>query len=208
MALILAVFLLTVGTVWFFFIRKDTLTVSSVEIVDRGVDYITVNLVTNEDPESFEVICTDNRTTNLIQKYKPGTPNTFKDLDSGVQYTITIRGFDDERIAGAVDSRVSTMSATQILNPSITRQTASTLELTFNMQGAEPQEWIVAYGPAGKVKATKTFTGHSVMLAGLEPDTEYELELLDSGDVHLSGDTTLTGRTLPSVTLLYETVKA
>ena len=59
----------------------------------------------------------------------------------------------------------------------------------------------MSYGPEGQTPVTKVFTGHSVTLTGLEPDTGYVITLLDSSDFQLSGETLITGHTLPSVTI-------
>ena len=197
--LILGIIAILATAIWFFFIRKDTLTIDTIEIEERTVDSISVTLTTEEDPETFTVICTDAYGNVSRQQYVPGKPNTFTELASGAQYVISVEGMKQENVAGAVPLNASTKSMTNIINLSVSRETVSEIELTFIPDGAEPQEWIVSYSAKGQEPATKSFTGHTVILTGLEPDTEYEITLRDPSDVQLSGLTTVTGRTLASV---------
>lgn len=199
--LILAVVALLAGSVWFFFIRKETLTIDSVEITERTVDSITVSLTTDEDPSDFQVICTDAYGNISRQDYVPGQLNTFTDLASGARYVFSVEGFKDQNVAGAVPCNASTKAMTNIINLSVSRETVSEIELTFIPDGTEPEEWIVSYAAEGAEPATKRFSGHTVVLAGLEPDTEYEITLQDPSDVQLSGPTTVTGHTLASVNI-------
>ncbi len=199
--LIVATVAILATAVWYFFIRKDTLTIDSVEITDRTVDSITISLETNEDPETFHVICTDAYGNISRQEYVPGQLNTFTGLASGAQYVFSVEGMKEEHVSGAVPCNASTKAVTQIINLSISRQTVSEIELTFIPDGAEPDEWIVSYATPGKEPATKSFTGHTVVLSGLDPDTQYDITLQDPSDVHLSGPTTITGQTLASVNI-------
>ncbi len=199
---ILAVVLVLVlagGAVWYFFIRKDTLTIDSIKVAERTVDSITISLDTQENPEKFQVICTDAYGNVVRQDYVPGQPNTFTGLAAGSQYSFSVEGQRDELVAGAVPFNASTKTTTNIISLSVTRETVSEIELTFIPEGAEPEEWAVSYGPAGKEPVTKVFKGHSVVLTGLQPDTNYDISLADTGDLHLTGTTTVKGHTLSSV---------
>ena len=201
---ILAVLLvlgLAAAAVWFFFIRKDTLTIDAIEITDRTVDSITVSLTTQEAPDTFQVICTDAYGNVIRQPYVPGQPNTFTALASGAQYTFSVEGFNEEIVDGVVQHNASTMAMTNIISFSVSRETVSEIEVTFIPDGAEPTEWSISYGPVGGTPLTKVFSGHSVILTGLNPDTEYEITLLDPSDFHLTGTTTTVGHTLASVTI-------
>lgn len=199
--LILGVAALLSTAIWFFFIRKDTLNIDSVEITERTEDTITVNMTTDEDPATFSVICTDAYGNVLKQAYVPGEYNTFTGLASGAQYVISVEGLKDENVAGAVPCNASTKEMTNIINLSVTRETVSEIELTFIPDGAEPEEWIVSYEAEGKEAATKSFVGHTVVLTGLQPDTQYTITLQDPADVLLSGNTTVTAQTLASVNI-------
>jgi len=198
---ILLVLALAAAAVWFFFIRKDTIYVDSIKVVDRTVDTITISLETQESPENFKVICTDAYGNVSRQDYVPGQPNTFTGLASGAQYTFSIEGNKEQIIDGVVANNASTKATTNIISLSVIRETVSEIELSFIPDGTEPEEWIVSYAPAGQNPVTKIFSGHSVLLTGLNPDTEYNITLVDPSDVQLTGTTTVSGKTLPSVTV-------
>lgn len=196
---VLLVLGLAASAVWFFFIRKDTITVDQIEIKDRTTDSITVLLSTDYDPDGFQVVCTDAYGNVSRQDYVPGEPNTFAGLASGAQYSFSVEGKQQEHIAGTVPANASTKSNTNIISLTVSRQTVSELKLTFIPDGAEPEQWSVSYAPVGENAQVKMFTGHTVVLTGLEPDTEYEIQLLDSTDFQLTGITSVSGKTLSSV---------
>lgn len=198
-AAVIVVLAIAAGAVWYFFIRKDTLTIDSASVTDRTVDSITITLDTQENPDKFQVICTDAYGTVVRQDYVPGKSNTFTGLAAGSQYSFSVVGQRDELVAGAVPFNASTKTTTNIISLSVTRETVGEIELTFIPDGTEPKEWAVTYGPAGKEPVTKVFTGHTVVLTGLKPDTEYAIALTDTGDLHLTGNTEVTGHTLSSV---------
>ncbi len=195
---VLLVLALAAGAVWFFFLRTSTLTINGIEALDRTVDSLTVQVTTEEAAGSFEVVCTDAYGSMLRQTYT-GEPNTFTGLASGAQYTISVEGLDRETISGVSSILTSTKATTDLISFTVSRETVSEAELTFIVDGAEPEEWAVSYGPTGQAPKTKVFTGHSVVLTGLEPDTEYTVTLLDPDEIHLTGDNVLTCHTLPSV---------
>ena len=198
---VLLVLALAAAAVWFFFIRKDTLKVDSIKITDRTTDSITISLDTQEDPASFQVICTDAYGNVSRQDYVPGEPNTFTGLAAGAQYSFSVEGYQDEIIDGAVPHNASTKAMTNIISFTVSRETVSEIEVTFIPDGTEPEEWAVSYGPAGQEPSTKVFSGHSVLLTGLTPDTEYTINLLNPDDFQLTGSTTAVGHTLSSVTV-------
>jgi len=191
---------LAAAAFWFFFIRKDTITVDRIEITDRTTDSITVSLSTDYDPNGFQVVCTDSYGNIARQDYVSGQPNTFTGLASGAQYTFSVEGKNDENIEGTGPVNASTKSTTSIISFAVTRQTVNEIELTFIPDGAEPLEWSVAYSPVGSEEAVvKVFTGHTVVLTGLEPDTEYTIVLQDPADFQLAGITKASGKTLSTV---------
>lgn len=188
------------GAVWFFFLRTGTMTIDSIEALERTVDSITVSVATQEDANSFEVVCTDAYGYVSRQPYT-GEPNTFDGLASGAQYTISIEPLVRKKVSGPSSILTTTKSSTNIISFTVSREAVSEVELTFIPDGDEPDEWTVSYGPEGAEPKTKVFTGHSVLLTGLEADTQYSVTLLDPADIHLSGSTTLTCHTMPSVTI-------
>ena len=197
---VLVVLGLAGAAVWFFFIRTDTLTIDSIEALERTVDSITVSITTQESPDKLEVVCTD-AYGNVTRQPYTGEPNVFSDLAAGTQYTISVEGFERETIAGVSSFITSTKSTTNIVSFTVNRETVSEIELSFVVDGSEPEEWTVAYGPTGGETETKVFTGHTVTLTGLDPDTEYTVTLMDPDDLQLTGATTATGKTIPSVTI-------
>ena len=199
LVVVLAVAILATA-VWFLFLKPDMITIDSMEVMEQTLDSITVAVETQEDPTTFEVVCSDAYGNESRQPYT-GEPNTFTGLASGSQYTISLAGIGNVKFEGAYSITGATKSTTNVISLTVNRQTVSELELSFIVDGNEPEEWTISYGPTGQDAKTKVFTGHSTVLTGLEPDTEYTVTLLDPKDIHLSGATTVLGRTLPSVSM-------
>ena len=200
---ILAVILVLaiIGTaVWFLFLKPDMITIDGMNVTEQTLDSITVLVETQEDPSTFEVVCSDAYGHEERQAYT-GAPNTFTGLASGSQYTISLAGIGNVKFEGAYSITGSTRSTTNVISFTVNRQTVSELELSFIVDGNEPEEWTVSYAADGKEAKTKAFSGHTAVLTGLESDTEYTITLLDPKDIHLSGMTTVKGRTLPSVSM-------
>ena len=196
---ILLVLGIAAASAWYFLIRKDTINVEKIEIMDRSTESITILLTTQYNPNGFQVVCTDAYGNISRQDYTPGEPNTFTGLASGAQYTFSVEGKKEETITGTGPVNASTKSTTAIISFTATRQTVNAIELSFIPDGPEPEEWVVAYCPVGGDVTTKIFSGHTVVLTGLEPNTDYEMMLLDPDDFHLTGTILTTGRTLSTV---------
>lgn len=192
---------LAAAAVWFFFLRPELITIDSFLLTDQTVDSLTVQIETQEDPSAFEVVCSDAYGNETRQPYTAGEPNTFTGLVSGTQYTISLNGLKNVTFEGSYSITGSTRSTTNVISLTVNRQTVSEIELSFIVDGSEPDEWTVSYGPTGQEPRTRTFSGHSVTLTGLDADTEYTVTLTDPMDIHLTGETTVTGRTLSSVSM-------
>ena len=201
-ALVLAIL---ATAVWFFFIRVDTLKIESMLASELTTDSITLSIETKEEPGSFEVHCSDGYGSVQKKTYN-GEPLTFDSLVSGVQYTFTVQGFDRENIAGVPSIYASTVATTNVISLSASTVAVDHAELTFVIDGTEPDEWCIAYGPTGEDPTTRVFTGHSVMLSGLTPDTEYTATLQDLSSVHLSGTTSVIFRTPATVSITGEVI--
>lgn len=191
---------LAAAAVWFFFFKPELITIDSFQLEDQTVDSLTVSIETKEDPNKFEVVCSDAYGYESRQPYT-GEPNTFTGLASGSQYTFSLEGIKNVTFAGTYSLTASTKSTTNLISFTVNHQTVNELELSFIVDGDEPDEWTVSYGPTGGEAKTKVFSGHSVVLTGLEADTEYTVTLQDPMDIHLTGETTVTGHTLPSVSM-------
>lgn len=201
LAVVLAVGVVATA-IWFFFLKPELITIDSFELVEQTVDSLTVSVETQEDPSSFVVVCSDAYGYENRQPYTAGEPNVFADLAPGSPYTISLVGTRNVKFEGAYSITENTISTTQVISLSVNRQTVNQLELSFVVDGNEPEEWIISYTAAGQEPKTKVFSGHTVVLTGLEADTDYTITLEDpKKDIHLTGNTTVLGRTLPSVSM-------
>lgn len=199
-SVILAALAILAVIIWFFFIRVDTLHIKGIHISAQTVDTIEITVDTEEPTGSFAVVCADEYGTSQRKTYN-GQPVLFENLASGAQYTVSIEGFERENIAGVPSIYASTVATTNIISLTTSNVRVDSAELTFVTDGAEPEQWRISYGPTGKEPVMKDFSGHTVLLNSLLPDTEYTAVLEDLSTIQLSGNKTIIFRTLPSVTI-------
>ncbi len=188
------------ASVWYFFIRPELITIDSIQLTDYTIDSLTVEIKTEEDPSTFEVVCSDAYGFESRQPYT-GTANTFTGLASGAQYTISLSPVKNIVFAGSYSITGTTKSTTNIISFTVNRQTVSEIDLSFMVDGVEPDEWTLSYSNAAGQTETRVFSGHNLTLTGLDADTEYTFRLEEPMDIHLTGSTSTTGKTLPSVTI-------
>ncbi len=199
--LVIALAVAIVGTaIWFFFLKPDLITIDSMEITEQTIDSLTVQVETLEDPSSFELVCSDAYGYEARQPYT-GAPVTFSGLAIGSPYTISLSGLRNVKFEGAYSITETTLASTNVISLSVNRETVNAIDLSFVIDGKEPEEWTVSYAAPGEEPMTKIFSGHTVTITGLEPDTAYAITLLNPDDIHLSGMTTAEAHTLPSVSM-------
>lgn len=188
------------ASVWYFFIRPEMITIDSIKVTDYTIDSLTVEIETEEDPSTFEVVCSDAYGFESRQPYT-GEANTFTGLASGAQYTIALSPIKNIVFEGSYSITGTTKSTTNIISFTVNRQTVNEIDLSFMVDGTEPDEWTLTYSTPFGQPVTKVFSGHNLTLTGLDADTEYTFKLEDPMDIHLTGATVTTGKTLPSVTI-------
>ncbi len=149
---------------------------------------ITIELDSAYRTSAFSAVCVD----SFGNSY-PGTTNgdeiVFTELHPGTQYTIRLRSARGGAIRGKKSCIASTSLATNVEYFVAKPITETKVELTFEIEGTDQQEWTVAYRSPETEQKEVTFTGHSVVVDNLEPNTLYTFNLLNTEAVSLSGFT-------------------
>lgn len=186
--------------VYFFVIAPANIHISSISLIDRGTDYITVHVDSSEKDGAFGVICSDAYGNTSRKSYVAGQDNTFDSLVPGTQYTVTVEPANGEKLSGSYTLAASTIAQTEILNLTATAVSVTQAELSLIIKdGPDPGTWSVRYFADGVEAQTATFSGHSTTVANLQSGKQYTFELLEPEGTRLTGQTSTSFSTVPSV---------
>lgn len=201
-AVICAVLLLAVigAAVYFFFIAPNTISIDSITLMDRGTDYLTVQVRSDEKDDTFFVTCSDAYGNTSRKNFRAGQSLTFTELVPGTQYTIAAEAPGNEKLTGTSSMMASTISQTQILSFTATPVSVTQCELNLIvLDGPDPGTWTVDYAAEGTPIQSATFAGHSTVIANLQSGTEYTFLLEEPEGTRLTGETSTTFSTVPTV---------
>ena len=201
-AAICAILLLAVigAAVYYFFIAPNTISIDSITLMDRGTDYLTVQVRSDEKDDTFFVTCSDAYGNTSRKNFRAGQSLTFTELVPGTQYTIAAEAPGNEKITGTSSMMASTISQTQILSFTATPVSVTQCELNLIvLDGPDPGTWTVDYAAEGTPIQSATFSGHSTVIANLQSGTEYTFLLEEPEGTRLTGETSTTFSTVPTV---------
>lgn len=149
---------------------------------------ISVSIDSAYPVSAFSAVCVD----SFGNSY-PGTANgkniDFTDLHPGTQYTIRLRSARGGTIRGKRSYIASTSLATKVEYFVAKPITETKVELSFDIEGTDQQEWSVVYRSPETAPEEVKFTGHSVVIGNLAPNCLYTFTLQNSEEVSLSGFT-------------------
>ena len=186
--------------VYFYFIAPSFIHVDSVDVIERGPDYITVRVTSGEKDGTFGVTCSDAYGNTMRQSFISGNDNTFSSLVPGTQYTFSVEPNNNEKLTGSYTAMASTVSQTEIL--SFTASAVSVTQCELNLiilEGPDPGVWTVSYEADGIPAKTETFSGHSAIIANLQSNADYTFTLQEPEGTKLTGETVTSFSTVPMV---------
>ncbi|MBQ7255476.1 MAG: protein kinase [Oscillospiraceae bacterium] len=179
---------LAAAATFLYFRFTPSVTVS--EVADVTVDSFTV--VT--DASSVTAYCVD-AYGNRIDGEATEQGFLFTGLTPATQYTVYFRTADGRQTRGTSSLSVTTSDSTEILFFNAKPISESQVELTFNLYGADAESWVVTYEGG-----SETFSGHSVVISNLAPDTHYTFTLSAENGKTLTGVTAVDYSTTVTVT--------
>lgn len=187
---------------YFLFFAPKRLHVESINVLESGLDYLTVAVDSPEKNSSFNVVCTDQFGTKMQQPFFTGSTYTFDGLVSGSQYTISAESAQGEEITGISSITASTVAKTEILSFTATPISLTQAELNLIiLDGPDPGSWTVSYYAEGVDAKSAVFEGHTAVIGNLESNKEYTFALQPPEGTQLSGQTTVSFSTVPTVEL-------
>lgn len=195
------------AAVWFFLIVPSVVHISALIVSDVGTDSISVRVETNEEDGAFDITCSDAYGTQLRKPYQSGQELIFDGLVPGTQYTIEAAAPEGCTLSGSYSATATTIAETKILSLTATPVSITQAELSFILQdGPDYDSWSIQYSAPGVETKTATFSGHTVVISDLVSDSQYTFTLLAPEGTLLTGQTSTTLSTVPTVELLPDTV--
>lgn len=184
---------------WFLLLGGPAVTLNGVSVVDRGVDWLEVDVDDGGKGLTLNLVCTDSY-GNAAQQRWSGQPVTINGLTSGTQYTITAHAAEgQQRVTGQISVTASTVASTEIVSFSAAPAGNGQAELKLTVSGPTPDSWTVRYSADGGEAQEVSFSGGTVSIFNLEPDKRYTFTLVPPDGVVLEGETTAILTTEPSL---------
>lgn len=188
------------ASIYFLVLGGPTLRITAIEAEDRGADYLVITVDSDAAPSDLSVQCVDaygNEQTETLT----GSSVTFSQLSPGTQYTIHVLANDGRQLSGTTSAMFTTVANTEVLSFVGTAASGDQVTLQLTVSGPSPEEWTVRYFADGIAPKEQTFSGNSVTISGLESGVTYLFELSTTGEIALTGETSLELSTTPEVSV-------
>lgn len=162
--------------------------VTAITPVVTGSHSLSFSVESNKSIDAFSATCSDTYGNVKQAQIMDGTL-VFESLDPGTQYSIELKTAQGYMVRGTDKIMASTCAATEILFFGAMPVSETQVELNFSIAGADQETWTVQYGTNELDMMQTEFSGHSVLISDLLPNTQYTFTLLSSGAVSLTGKT-------------------
>lgn len=189
--------------VWHFFIAPTNIFIDNIRVTNIGTSHLTVLAESKEPAGTFDLTCSDAYGNQNRKPCQPGTAVTFEGLASGTQYTIAAYPNNGEKLNGTYSTTATTNALTELLSFTATPVSVTQAELNLIVRsGPDPELWTVTYGAQNVPAKTVAFAGHSVVISDLRSNTEYTFTLQAPENTELTGQTSVTFSTVPTVDIV------
>ena len=159
--------------------------------VEGDMHELVVTLDTDIQEQLLTVSCTDTYGNTLSSAVTDGKA-VFTDLKPGTQYRLDVQIEGFHSLTGYTSQYFTTSNITQIVSfTAVTGAEDGSVQLTFTVDGADSNEWVVTYETEGEEKRSQSFTGHSVTVRELTVGSTYTFTLVGSEDLNITGNTSL-----------------
>lgn len=164
--------------------------VSAITIYGEDQQF-TVQIITEADPATIKVVCSDSYGNVRSEFAKNGIAN-FTGLLPDTTYTIQLEADGFHKLSGETSAVYTTDANSSIVSfQSVAGPEDGSLILNFTVDGEEPDEWTMICSAEGEKDRKQTFTGHSVTFDGLTVGTVYTFTLIPNDGLTLSGMTNI-----------------
>ena len=173
---------------WHYFVNVDKL-----EVADVTADSFKVRLTSNTDPDGFTALCQDAYGNSFNGSFRSGVA-VFTGLNPNTQYTLKVDLPGLHKVSGETARTVSTKARTEITafaaSPG-SRDRSVRLDLMVRDEAAAPAFWTVSWGKEGGEQTEGLFAGQSFEIEGLEYGETYVFNLVETDNLYLAGETSV-----------------
>jgi len=159
--------------------------------VTGDMNELVVTLDTDTQEDLLSVSCTDTYGNTQSRDVVDGKA-VFTDLKPGTQYKleVNIEGFHS--LTGFTSQFFTTSNITNVVSfTAVTGTEDGSVLLTFTVDGADTEDWVITYGTEGEDYRTISVSGHSVTIRELTVGKTYTFTLQTTQDLELIGQTEL-----------------
>ncbi len=157
--------------------------------VEGDMNELVVTLDTTAADSLLSVSCTDTYGNTVSQSVTDGKA-TFTDLKPGTQYRLEVQIEGFHSLKGYTSQYFTTSNTTEVVSfTAVTGAEDGSVMLTFTVDGADTDEWIVTYGTEGEEYLMQTFSGHSLTIRELTVGKTYTFTLECAEKLNLTGQT-------------------
>lgn len=159
--------------------------------VTGDMNELVVTLETDTQEDLLSVSCTDTYGNTQSRDVVDGKA-VFTDLKPGTQYKleVNIEGFHS--LTGFTSQFFTTSNITNVVSfTAVTGTEDGSVLLTFTVDGADTEDWVITYGTEGEDYRTISVSGHSVTIRELTVGKTYTFTLQTTQDLELIGQTEL-----------------
>ncbi len=174
--------------------------VSGHTLLHSDASSLEFRLKTAHDADFFQASCVDSYGNRFHATVEDGVFR-FAELSPGTQYTVRLKTSVGLGIRGVESFTATTALATQVEFFVAKPITESEVELSFAIQGRDQEHWVILAQADDGTNREIRFSGHSVLVKELSPNTAYVFTLQNSAAISLSGQTTVTYDTTSQVTV-------
>ena len=176
---------------WYYYQNYYLQIIDSVT-VDGQENMLTVTVDTAMDQSLLTVVCKDTYGNPMTGKLENGAV-TFTDLLPGTQYIISLEVEGFHKLEGASPATYYTPAETKIMDlNAVTGQEDGSLILSFGVEGADSDEWVLTCVSEGEEDRVVRFSGHSLTVTGLTVGKTYTLTVTGSEELYLVGEHSIT----------------
>lgn len=159
--------------------------------VDGDMNELVVTLDTTVDNTLLSVSCTDTYGNTMSQDVVDGKA-VFTDLKPGTQYRLEVLIDGFHNLTGYTSQFFTTSNTTEVVSfTAVTGAEDGSVMLTFTVDGADTDEWMITYGTEGEDYRMANVSGHSVTIRELTVGKTYTFTLEPVEKLNLTGQTEL-----------------
>lgn len=191
------------------FLRPKPLNVEFLNAADVSATQLTVTLqladnaaipVDDNGDSTMLITCSD-AYGNVLRLRYDGQPVTFENLTPGTQYAIGVENTGNKKLTGRTSINAKTVAAANVSAITASDLTGDSVLLTLAVNGHTPEQWTITCAGVGLEPLTHTFSGNSIQISGLVSNTTYTCTFEDPTGGPVTGETSVTFTTEPTLTL-------